>query len=283
MLKYILERTGKSNMLEIWPSVELFIHGGVSFTPYREQYKKLFPSDTMHYLEVYNASEGFFAIQDDPSIQDMMLMLDYGIFYEFIPMDEAGSKNVVPLTMDQVETGKNYALVISTNSGLWRYKIGDTVRFTSIYPHKIVISGRTKHFINVFGEEVMVDNADKALKIACDKTGAEISDYTAAPVFMSDSEQGGHEWLIEFSVPPCDLDYFGTLLDHALMSINSDYEAKRYKNITLTKPVVHAAKQGSFYRWFQEKGKLGGQNKVPRLFNERKYLNELLEIQEHIN
>lgn len=283
MLKYLLEHTGKSNILEIWPSLELFIHGGVSFTPYREQFKKLIPSDAMHYLETYNASEGFFAIQDDPEIQDMLLMLDYGIFYEFLPMEDSGKESSTALTIDQVETGKNYALIISTNSGLWRYKIGDTVRFTSIFPHKIVISGRTKHFINVFGEEVMVDNADKALKIACDKTGAEISDYTAAPIYMSDKDKGGHEWFIEFSIPPYDLDYFATLLDHALMSMNSDYEAKRYRNLTLGRPVVHAAKQGSFYRWFEEKGKLGGQNKVPRLFNERKYLNELIEIQARIN
>lgn len=282
MLKYLIERTGKSNILEIWPSLELFIHGGGSFSPYREQFRKLIPSDNMHYLEAYNASEGFFAIQDDPLSNDMLLMLDYGIYYEFLPMEEFGKSNPFTLTIEQVETEKNYALVISTNSGLWRYLIGDTVKFTSLYPHKIIITGRTKHFINVFGEEVMVDNADKALKIACDKTGAEILDYTAAPIFMSDQYQGGHEWVIEFNVPPADMDYFATLLDHALMSINSDYEAKRYRNLTLAKPLIHAARKGSFYQWFQEKGKLGGQNKVPRLYNERRYLEELLEIQEYL-
>jgi hypothetical protein len=282
MLKYLIERTGKSNVLEIWPSLELFIHGGVSFSPYREQFRKLIPSENMHYVETYNASEGFFAIQDDPLGQDMLLMLDYGIFYEFVPVEDVGKPNPEALSIGQVEKDKNYALVISTNSGLWRYLIGDTIKFTSLFPHKILISGRTKHFINVFGEEVIVDNADKALRVACDKTGAEITDYTAAPIFMSDSHQGGHEWIIEFAISPKDLDYFATLLDHALMSINSDYEAKRYKNLTLDKPIVHAAREGSFYRWFQEKGKLGGQNKVPRLSNERRYLEELLEIQARI-
>jgi hypothetical protein len=282
MLKYILEHTGKKNILEVWPGLELFIHGGVSFSPYREQFKKLIPSEKMNYLEAYNASEGFFAIQDDPQNADMLLMLDYGIFYEFIPMDQLDKPNPVAFTIDQVEKDVNYALVISTNSGLWRYLIGDTVKFTSLFPHKIVISGRTKHFINVFGEEVMVDNADKALRIACDKTGVEITDYTAAPVYMSDEHQGAHEWLIEFTSPPDDLDYFTTLLDHALMSINSDYEAKRYRNLTLDKPVIHTAPPGTFYRWLQEKGKLGGQNKVPRLSNERNYLEELLEIKARI-
>ena len=282
MLKYIVEQTGKKNILEVWPGLELFIHGGVSFSPYREQFKKLIPSEKMHYLETYNASEGFFAIQDDPASTDMLLMLDYGIFFEFIPLDEYDKPSAEAISISEVEKDKNYALVISTNSGLWRYMIGDTVRFTSLFPHKIVISGRTKHFINVFGEEVIVDNADKALRVACDKTGAEITDYTAAPVFMSDEHQGAHEWIIEFANPPADLDYFTTLLDHALMSINSDYEAKRYRNYTLDKPIIHAAKPGSFYHWLQEKGKLGGQNKVPRLFNERKYLEELLEIQSRI-
>jgi GH3 auxin-responsive promoter len=282
MLKYLMEYTGKSNVLEFWPSLELFIHGGVSFSPYRNQFKKLIPSENMHYLETYNASEGFFGIQDDPLSQDMLLMLDYGIFYEFIPLEEIDNLNPTTLSIGQVEIDKNYALVISTNSGLWRYVIGDTIKFTSLYPHKIIISGRTKHFINVFGEEVIVDNAEKALLTACEKTAAQITDYTAAPVFMSDERQGGHEWIIEFARPPVDLDYFTDLLDHALMSINSDYEAKRYKNLTLTRPVIHSAKPGSFYRWFQEKGKLGGQNKVPRLSNERRYLEELLEIQTRI-
>jgi len=278
MLKYLLQTTGSKNVLEIWPNLELFIHGGVSFIPYREQFRSLFPSENMHYLEAYNASEGFFAIQDDPLSIDMLLMLDYGIFFEFIPVDQLENANPQVLTISQVEKDRNYALVISTNSGLWRYMIGDTIRFTSTFPHKIIISGRTRHFINVFGEEVIVDNADKALRIACDKTNAEITDYTAAPVFMNDDRQGGHEWLIEFSIPPDDLDYFTTLLDHALMSINSDYEAKRYRNLTLDKPLVHQAEKGTFYRWLEMKGKLGGQNKVPRLSNERNYLEDLLEM-----
>lgn len=282
MLKYILGKTGKQHVLEVWPDLELFIHGGVSFSPYREQFKKIIPSDRMNYLEAYNASEGFFAIQDDPGNSDMLLMLDYGIFYEFIPMDQIEKVNPQVFSIGQVEKDTNYALVISTNSGLWRYVIGDTVKFTSLYPHKIVISGRTKHFINVFGEEVIVDNADRALRVACDKTGVEIIEYTAAPVYMSDEHQGAHEWLIEFATPPGDPDYFVTLLDHALMAINSDYEAKRYKNLTLDKPIVHLASKGTFYRWLQEKGKLGGQHKVPRLSNERKYLEELLEIHARI-
>jgi hypothetical protein len=278
MLKYILKTTGAASILDVWPNLELFIHGGVSFIPYREQFKNLIPSENMHYLEAYNASEGFFAIQDDPSTSDMLLMLDYGIFYEFIPVEQLENRNPQALTIQQVEKDRNYALVISTNSGLWRYMIGDTIRFTSTFPHKIVISGRTRHFINVFGEEVIVDNADKALQIACDKTNSEIADYTAAPVFMSSEKQGAHEWLIEFNTPPGDLDYFATLLDNALMSINSDYEAKRYRNLTLDKPIVHQAEKGTFYQWLELKGKLGGQNKVPRLSNERKYLEGLLEI-----
>jgi hypothetical protein len=282
MLKYMLQYTGKSNILEVWPNLELFMHGGVSFSPYREQFRKIIPSDNMHYQEAYNASEGFFAIQDVPSGNDMLLMLDYGIFFEFIPLDEVGKDNPKTLTISQTEVNVDYALVISTNSGLWRYMIGDTIRFTSVFPHKIIISGRTKHFINVFGEEVIVDNADRALRIACDKTYAEISDYTAAPVFMSDEHQGAHEWVIEFENLPADIEYFTDLLDHALMSINSDYEAKRYRNLTLDKPRIHAVKKGSFYRWLQEKGKLGGQNKVPRLSNDRKYVEELIELQDRI-
>jgi hypothetical protein len=278
MIKYLLEYTAKRSLLEIWPNIELFIHGGVSFLPYREQFKSLIPSRRMNYLEAYNASEGFFAIQDDLSSPDMLLMLDYGIFYEFIPVEQVDSSNPEALTIQQVEKDKNYAIVISTNSGLWRYMIGDTIKFTSTCPHKIIISGRTRHFINVFGEEVIVDNADKALRIACNKTKSEITDYTAAPVFMSKEHQGAHEWLIEFSIPPDDIEYFANLLDHALMSINSDYEAKRYRNLTLDKPVVHQAETGTFYQWLYSKGKLGGQNKVPRLSNERKYLEELQEI-----
>ncbi len=281
MIKYILDYTGKSNLLEIWPNLELFIHGGVSFSPYREQFKKLIPSENMHYLEAYNASEGFFAIQDDTLSEDMLLMLDYGIFYEFIPMEELGKKNPRVLTIDEIETGKNYALVISTNSGLWRYIIGDTIIFNSTYPHKLKISGRTKHFINVFGEEVIIDNAEKALNEACEKTGAQVTDYTVGPVFMSDKCKGRHEWIIEFEIVPKNMNEFEYLLDTALMHVNSDYEAKRYKNITLDTPLLNTVPKGTFYRWMEKRGKLGGQNKVPRLFNSRKYLDDLLEMVEN--
>lgn len=278
MLKHLLKHTGKSSVLEIWPNLEVFIHGGVSFVPYREQFRRIIPSDSMQYLEAYNASEGFFAIQDDPSSADMLLMLDYGIFFEFLPMEEINNPFPKAYTIGEVEKDRNYALVISTNAGLWRYLIGDTIRFSSLYPHKLTISGRTRHFINVFGEEVIVDNSDKALRIACDKTGSEIIDYTAAPVYMSDESQGAHEWLIEFSLPPDDMEYFAELLDHALMSLNSDYEAKRYRNLTLRKPIVHQATSGTFYKWLHQREKLGGQNKIPRLSNERNYIEELLEI-----
>lgn len=278
LIKHILEVTGKNNLLEIWPNLELFNHGGVSFEPYREQFKKLIPSENMHYVEAYNASEGFFAIQDDPSTHDMLMMLDYGIFYEFIPMEHFYEDQPRTLTLDEVETGKTYAVVISTNAGLWRYIIGDTVRFTSLYPHKIIITGRTHQYINAFGEEMMVDNADKALKIACEKTDALIKEYTVAPVFMNDKRNGAHEWLIEFEKEPKNLDYFTSLLDNALCSVNSDYEAKRYKNITLGKPIVRNMKSGTFYSWLSMKGKMGGQNKVPRLSNDRKYLEEILAI-----
>jgi len=278
MIRHILDYTGKSNLLEIWPNLELFTHGGVSFTPYREQFQKLIPSPGMHYLETYNASEGFFAIQDNPCSNDMLLMLDYGIFYEFIPLDELASPSPHALTIADVEVGKNYALVITTNSGLWRYLIGDTVTFTSTFPHKIKISGRTKHFINAFGEEVIIENAERALKVACEKTGALINEYTAAPIYMGDNAKGAHEWLIEFEVEPADLKFFTAALDNALCSINSDYEAKRYKGITLMEPTVHALKPGTFFRWMRERGKLGGQNKVPRLSNTRDYVDSILEL-----
>jgi len=282
LIRYLLDRTGKSNLLEIWPNLELFIHGGVSFGPYREQYEKLIPSKKMNYMETYNASEGFFAIQDRPEEKDMLLMLDYGIFYEFIPMDELNKENPKALHIDDVELNKNYAIVISTNSGLWRYLIGDTVIFTSLYPHKIKISGRTKHFINAFGEEVIIENAEKALKEATLQTGALIKDYTAAPIFMKEDQKGGHQWLIDFEKMPADLDQFAHILDVTLQQINSDYEAKRYKNITLDKPVVSVAKKDLFYKWLKAKGKIGGQNKVPRLANNRKYMDELLKLNERL-
>lgn len=278
MIKHILQFTGKNNLLELWPNLELFIHGGVSFKPYKEQFENLIPTPNMHYLEAYNASEGFFAIQDNPNDEGMLLMLDYGIFYEFMPMSEYDKPNPKTLTIDEVETDENYAIVITTNSGLWRYIIGDTIKFTSLFPHRIMITGRTKHFINAFGEEVIIDNAENALKEACLKANAVISDYTAAPIFMSDNEKGCHEWIIEFESKPVNQKLFNETLDKALQSVNSDYEAKRYKDITLDKPKIHAVPKGTFYKWLERKGKLGGQNKVPRLSNNRQYVEELKKI-----
>lgn len=280
LIKHILKQTGKKNLLEIWPNLELFIHGGVSFTPYKEQFKKLIPSENMHYLETYNASEGFFAIQDHPLRDDMLLMLDYGVYYEFMPVSEIGKENPLVLTVDEVKENENYALIISTNSGLWRYLIGDTITVTAKYPFRIKISGRTKHYINTFGEEIIIDNAEKALKVACEKTGAMIEDYTAGPVYMDDKNNGAHEWLIEFEKEPNNLEFFTSILDNALKALNSDYEAKRYNDITLRMPIVKSLKKGIFYNWLKEKGKLGGQNKVPRLANNRKYIDEILMIQD---
>lgn len=282
MLKYILEITGKKTLSEVWPNLELFMHGGVNFAPYMDQYKRMIPSKKMHYVETYNASEGFFAIQDDPTDQSLLLMLDYGIFYEFIPMDTYYGKKPVAVHIGEVQTGVNYAIVISTNGGLWRYIPGDTIMFTSLYPHKILVTGRTKHFINAFGEEVIIDNAEKAIMAACKATGAMIHEYTAAPVYMEENVNGKHEWLIEFERQPDSLDNFVITLDKSLMLINSDYEAKRYNNITLDLPIVRPMKKGTFYTWFSQKGKLGGQNKMPRLSNDRKYVEELLKIESTI-
>lgn len=282
LIKYILDYTGKKNLTEVWPNLELFIHGGVSFAPYREQFMSVIPSGSMHYLETYNASEGFFGIQDNPLSDDMLLMLDYGIFYEFIPLEYVNEPNPPVYTVRDVEMHRNYALVISTNSGLWRYLIGDTVFFTSLFPHKIKISGRTRHYINAFGEELMVENADKAIQIACSKTSARLYEYTAAPVYMNINSKGCHQWLIEFDKQPDDISAFARELDAALKSVNSDYEAKRYKDFALTMPVVHSLRKGTFYNWFQLKGKLGGQNKMPRLSNQRNYIEELLQIEKEI-
>lgn len=278
MIKHILNHTGKSNLLEIWPNLELFMHGGVSFAPYREQFRQVIPSSAMNYLEAYNASEGFFAIQDNPATDDMLLMLDYGIFYEFIPIEDIALEKPRVLTVGDIEIGKNYAMVISTSSGLWRYLIGDTVTFTSKSPHKIKITGRTRHFINAFGEEVIVDNAERALNMACAKTGAQISEYTAAPIFMDRNQKGAHEWVIEFDIEPRDLNRFVDELDTALCSINSDYEAKRYKGVTLALPIVRSVSKRTFFEWMRQRGKLGGQNKVPRLSNSREYVEQLVEI-----
>lgn len=276
VLVRVMEITGKKHLEEVWPNLEVFFHGGIAFTPYREQYKQLITKSDMHYMETYNASEGFFGIQDDPTDASMMLMLDYGVFYEFLPMDEFGSPNpnIVPLW--GIETGKNYAMLITTSCGLWRYMIGDTVKFTSKNPYKFIITGRTKYFINAFGEELIMDNAEKGLAIACKETGAQILDYTVAPIFMNSNAKCRHQWLIEFSTFPDSLEHFSAVLDAALQDINSDYEAKRYHDITLQPLEVVVAKQGLFADWLKSKGKLGGQHKIPRLSNDRANLDELL-------
>jgi hypothetical protein len=278
LIKHILEYTGKTNLLDVWPNLEVFFHGGISFTPYRDLYRKLIVSDQMHYMETYNASEGFFAIQDEPSKSDMLLMLDYGIFYEFIPADKVNEPDAPVYTIGEVEKNVNYAIVISTNGGLWRYMIGDTIVFTSLDPYRIHISGRTKHYINAFGEEVIIDNAEKALDAACKATRAIISEYTAGPVFMDTSTKGSHEWIIEFEREPSDLSKFVEILDDTLKSVNSDYEAKRFKNLSLVKPVIRSVPRGTFNNWFRLKNKLGGQNKIPRLSNTREYIEEFYKI-----
>ncbi|MFN4145784.1 MAG: GH3 auxin-responsive promoter family protein [Runella sp.] len=280
LLDHIMQAQNAQNMLEVWPDFEVFIHGAVAFDPYRELFKqKYFPSDRVKYMETYNASEGFFALQDDLSNPgEMLLMLDYGIFYEFIPTEEWGKEYPKALTLDEVELDRNYALVISTNSGLWRYQIGDTIRFTSKYPFRIKISGRTKHFINAFGEEVIVENADAALTYACEQTGAIINDYTAGPVYMADASKGRHEWIVEFCVTPPDWDTFCHLLDTRLREVNSDYDAKRFNDLALLPPLIHQVPTGTFYEWMGKRGKLGGQNKVPRLSNNREYLDGILEM-----
>ena len=278
VLTRVMELTGKKHLEEVWPNLEVFFHGGVAFTPYRKQYEQLITSPNMHYMETYNASEGFFGLQDDPADKSMLLMIDYGVFYEFIPMDEFDKENPTVVPLWGVETNKNYAMLISTSCGLWRYVIGDTVSFTSTNPYKFVITGRTKHFINAFGEELIVDNAEKGLAYACEQTGAEVLEYTAAPVFMDDNAKCRHQWLIEFSKEPADLDKFTELLDKKLQEINSDYEAKRYKNITLQHLEIVKARKDLFNDWLKSKGKLGGQHKVPRLSNSRKHIDELLKM-----
>ena len=276
VLKHMLEITGKNSVEEVWPNLEVFFHGGVAFTPYREQYLQLIRKPDMKYMETYNASEGFFGIQNDPGDTAMMLMIDYDVFYEFIPFEDIDSPNPRVLPLWEVEVGKNYAMLISTSCGLWRYMIGDTVRFMSKDPYKIVISGRTKHFINAFGEELIVDNAEKGLKKACEETGAQVSEYTAAPVFMDANAQCRHQWLIEFSKEPDSLERFAEILDTTLQQINSDYEAKRYKNITLQPLEIVVARKNLFNDWLKSKGKLGGQHKVPRLSNSRQYIEEMM-------
>lgn len=276
LLNQVLETSHNKHLLEVWENLEVYFHGGVSFEPYRDQYKKLLPKSNFKYYEIYNASEGFFAIQDKNYSSDLLLMLDYGIFYEFAAMDTYGTSQQKMIPLSEVEVNVNYAVIITTNAGLWRYQIGDTVRFTSTNPYRIKVTGRTKHHINVFGEELMIENTDKALKIACEKTSAEIKEYTAAPIFMNGNKKGAHEWLIEFKKEPENLDYFSELLDNALKSLNSDYEAKRFNNITLNKPKLHKAKSNLFYNWLKNNSKLGGQNKIARLSNSRNFIEELL-------
>jgi hypothetical protein len=275
LLNKTLEENKKTNILEIWPNLEVYFHGGVSFEPYKEQYKNLFPKDDFKYYEIYNASEGFFALQDRNDSNELLLMLDYGIFYEFIPMDTFGKENQKVIPLRDVEINKNYALVITTNSGLWRYLIGDTIRFTSINPFRIIVTGRTKHHINVFGEEVMVENTDTALAKTCKTLQCEIVDYTVAPIFMQGKEKGGHEWLIEFKKHPASSAAFSELLDKNLQQVNSDYEAKRFNNMTLNPLILTVAREHLFYDWLKKKDKLGGQHKIPRLSNSRDYLEEL--------
>lgn len=278
LLNKALEETGKNNLLEIWPNAEVYFHGGVSFDPYREQYKKLFPKDTFKYYEIYNASEGFFALQDLNNSNELLLMLDYGIFYEFIPMDTFGKLDQKIIPLSEVELNKNYALVITTNSGLWRYLIGDTVRFTSVNPYRIRVTGRTKHHINVFGEELMVENTDMAIAKTCSELNCEVIDYTVAPIFMNEKEKGAHEWIIEFKINPTSIEQFSQTLDLRLQELNSDYEAKRFNNMTLNPLKVNIARENLFYDWLKSNDKLGGQHKVPRLSNDRIYLEELLNL-----
>jgi hypothetical protein len=276
LLKRILEIRGKSTIAEVWPNLEVFIHGAVAFSPYRSLFQTLIGNPDMDYLETYNASEGFFGIQDQTASGELLLMLDYGIYYEFIPFEDIHSDNPTTLTLDQVQLNQSYAVVISTNAGLWRYKIGDTVRFTSLNPFRIRITGRTKHFINAFGEELVIENAETAITTACRQTGAEIANFTAGPIYLTDSKNGGHEWIIEFSRDPDDFEKFCTILDQTLKETNSDYEAKRYRNLALQEPVIHKVPTGTFYHWMKRRGKLGGQNKVPRLSNNREFLDDIL-------
>lgn len=276
MVNKVLEYTGKKDLHEVWPQLELFVHGAVNFAPYKESFRKIITSPTMKYYESYNASEGFFAMQDDNRQGDLLLMMDYGIYYEFIPFDELGKENPRTLSLKEVELDKNYAMLISTNAGLWRYMIGDTVKFTSLNPFRILITGRTRHFINAFGEELVVENADKAIEYTTRITNSRIRDYTVAPIYQHDGLSGTHEWLIEFEQPPIDMYAFTNLLDDRLMQLNSDYEAKRKGNLALGKPIIRALPTDTFYNWMKKRGKLGGQNKVPRLANHRDYVEDIL-------
>lgn len=276
LVQRVVELAGKKNIMDVWPNLEAFFHGAVSFKPYRKLFQDLIPNPNMVYWEIYNASEGFFGIQDRSDSDELLLMLDYGIYYEFIPMDESGSTGMKVIPLREVEIGKNYAMVITTNAGLWRYNIGDTVKFTSLSPYRIKISGRTKHFINAFGEEVIVENAESAITKACEATGAIIDNFTAAPVFLEANKKGGHEWIIEFRNKPADMAEFIHILDSTLRQINSDYDAKRSHDLALVEPRIHSVEPGTFYNWMKKRGKLGGQNKVPRLANSREYVEDIL-------
>lgn len=275
LLQQVIQQTGKDNILEIWKNAEVYFHGGVSFDPYKNLYKNLFPSKDFKYFEIFNASEGFFAIQDQNNSSELLLMLDYGIFYEFIPTSQS-EQDIISLA--DVKLNVNYAMVITTNSGLWRYKIGDTIKFTCLNPFRIMVTGRTKHFINVFGEELVVENAEKALSMTCELTKCEITNYTVGPIFMGSKTKGSHEWLIEFEKKPDDLNKFMEILDLNLQRLNSDYEAKRYKSSTLEIPKIKVARKNLFYDWLASKNKLGGQNKIPRLSNSREYIDELINL-----
>ncbi len=276
LLQHIVELEKKNSILEVWPNLEVFFHGAVAFKPYKNLFKSLIPSDRMKYWETYNASEGFFGIQDQKDSEDLLLMLDYGVFYEFIPMEELDKEYPDAIALQDVELGKNYAMVITTNAGLWRYNIGDTIKFTSKSPYRIRISGRTKHFINAFGEEVIIENAETAITAACEQTGAVIDNFTAAPIYLEKSKRGGHEWIIEFKIQPSDLSKFSDVLDTTLRKVNSDYDAKRAHDIALVAPIVRSVTSGTFYNWMKRRGKLGGQNKVPRLSNTREFIDEIL-------
>jgi len=275
LLNRILSETGNTHLMELWPNLEVYFHGGVNFEPYREQYQKIIPNTDFKYYEIYNASEGFFAIQDLNYSNDLLLMLDYGIFYEFIPMDTFGTDNQKVIPLSEVELLKNYAVVITTNSGLWRYLIGDTLRFTSLNPYRIRVTGRTKHHINVFGEELMVENTDQAIAKTCSQLNCDVKDYTVAPIFMKGKEKGAHEWMIEFKKAPEDTALFAKILDEMLQTVNSDYEAKRYNNMTLNPLKINVARENLFYDWLAANDKLGGQHKIPRLSNQRDYLEQL--------
>ncbi|WP_245986230.1 GH3 auxin-responsive promoter family protein [Marinoscillum furvescens] len=278
LLERILEIRNTSSILDVWPNLEAFIHGAVAFTPYEKLFNSLIPSSNMRYMETYNASEGFFGIQDQTDSKEMLLMLDYGIYYEFIPMDEWNNEHPKTVGLDEVELGKNYAIIISTNAGLWRYKIGDTIRFTSLDPYRIKISGRTKHFINAFGEELIIENAEEAIAEACEQTDAEMENFTAGPKYLEAGSKGCHEWVIEFNKAPENQTQFTEILDAKLRTLNSDYDAKRQNDMALSLPIIHFVQKGTFYSWMKKRGKLGGQNKVPRLANNREYLDDLLEM-----